>query len=335
MKFLFAGLGSIGRRHLNNLLALGERDILLYRTHKGALPDDELAGFHTELDLTTALDHKPDAVIVSNPTAHHLDVAIPAALAGCHLLLEKPVSHNWERVDELRAAVIHGGGQVLVGFQFRFHPGLEKVAVLLAENAIGRPVSVRAHWGEYLPDWHPWEDYRQSYSARADMGGGVILTLCHPLDYLRWLLGDVASLWASTAKSGELELDVEDVAEIGLQFTNGVIGSVHLDYLQRPPVHKLEIIGALGTLRWDNADGVVSIYRASSGEWETFRAPNGFERNHLFKAEMKHFLEVIRGDAEPLCTLEDGLAVLELALAAHRSAQTGQIQRWEYAKHVS
>ncbi|MCH7662780.1 MAG: hypothetical protein IH859_02800 [Chloroflexi bacterium] len=152
---------------------------------------------------------------------------------------------------------------------------------------------------------------------------------------MRWLLGDVASLWASIAQSGELDLDVEDVAEIGLQFTNGVIGSVHLDYLQRPPVHNLEIIGAQGTLRWDNADGAVSIYRASSGKWETYPTPPGFERNHLFQAEMKHFLEVIRGDAEPLCTLEDGLAALELALAAHRSAKSGQIQRWEVEANVS
>ena len=155
MKFLIAGLGSIGRRHLRNLQALGEQDILLYRSGRSALPDDDLAGLPVETDLAAALAHKPDAVIVSNPTAFHLDVAIPAAEAGCHLLLEKPISHTWNRVDELRTAVKQGGGQVLVGFQFRFHPGLKKVAELLMDNAIGRPVSVRAHWGEYLHDWHP------------------------------------------------------------------------------------------------------------------------------------------------------------------------------------
>ncbi|MEK6256144.1 MAG: Gfo/Idh/MocA family oxidoreductase, partial [Chloroflexota bacterium] len=178
---------------------------------------------------------------------------------------------------------------------------------------------VRAHWGEYLPDWHPWEDYRQSYSARADMGGGVILTLCHPLDYLRWLLGDVDSLWASTARSGELEIDVEDTAEIGLHFANGVIGSVHLDYLQRPPRHDLKIIGSQGTLRWDNEDGSVNLYRPEAKNWETFPAPEGFERNNLFRDEMRHFIEVIRGDVQPLCSLEDGVAALELALAAMES----------------
>ena len=82
-------------------------------------------------------------MIVSNPTALHLDVAIPAAEAGCHLLLEKPISHTMERIDALQAAVKRGGGQVLVGFQFRFHPGLQQVARLLSEGRDWPPV-VRA-----------------------------------------------------------------------------------------------------------------------------------------------------------------------------------------------
>ena len=184
----------------------------------------------------------------------HLDVAIPAAQAGCHLFLEKPISHSLERLDELQAAVHRGGGQVLTGYQFRFHPGLRHARRLLAEGAIGRPLSVRAHWGEYLPGWHPWEDYRQGYSARADLGGGVVLTLSHPLDYLRWLFGEVSALWAFTGQLSDLELQVEDTAEIGLRFACGVLGSVHLDYNQHPPAHCLEIIGTQGAIRWDNAE---------------------------------------------------------------------------------
>jgi predicted dehydrogenase len=325
MKILIAGLGSIGRRHLHNLLALGEQDILLYRTHLSTLPEADLADLPVETDLAAALAHSPQAVIVSNPTSLHLDVAIPAAEAGCHLLLEKPVSHSLERVDELQAAVKRGGGQVYVGYQFRFHPGLQQVQRLLTEGAIGRPLSVRAHWGEYLPGWHPWEDYRQGYSARADLGGGVIFTLCHPLDYLRWLFGEVVELWAFAGQIGDLELQVEDIAEICLRFSRGLLGSVHLDYNQRPPTHRLEIIGTQGTLQWDNADGAVRLYRASRGQWEAFPAPEGFERNYLFLAQMRHFLEVASGIATPLCTLEDGIRALQLALAAHTSQNQGII----------
>jgi len=270
-------------------------------------------------------------IAISNPTSLHLDVAIPAAEAGCHLLLEKPVSHSMARVDALQAAVRRGGSRVLVGFQFRYHPGLRRIAALLADGAIGRPLSVRAVYGEYLPGMHPWEDYRQGYSARADLGGGVVLTLCHPLDYLHWLLGDVKQVWAFTGQLNDFELDVEDTAEIGLRFTAGVLGSVRLDYNQRPPAHWLEIVGTEGTVRWDNADGAAHVYRAQEGKWEAFPAPERFERNQMFLDQMAHFLRVVRGEEEPVCTLEDGIWALRLALAVHESARRGQMVAWEGA----
>ncbi len=327
MKFLITGFGSIGRRHLNNLRQLGEQDILLYRTHHSTLDEADIAGIPVEFSLEKALKHDPDAVIIANPTSLHLDVAIPAAQAGCSLLIEKPISHSLDRINELDQALSHCGAQALVGFQFRFHPGLMKAKELLGENAIGRPISVRCHWGEYLPNWHPWEDYRQSYSARPDLGGGVVLTLSHPLDYLRWLLGDVEALWAFTSNQGGLGIGVEDTAEIGLRFANGALGSLHLDYLQRPPQHNLQIIGTIGTLVWDNADGVIRLFRAETGAWESFSPPENFERNHLFLAEMRHLIRVVKKEVEPVCTLNDGKKALELALAALESAREGRLVR--------
>ncbi len=326
MKFLIAGYGSIGRRHLRNLLTLGETDLLLLRSNRSTLPEEEIAHIPVETEITAALAHRPDAVIISNPTALHLDVAIPAAEAGCAILLEKPVSHSLERLDELEAAARRGGAHILVGFQFRFHPSLRSAAQLLGEGAIGRPVSVRAHWGEYLPGWHPWEDYRQAYAARTDLGGGVILTLCHPFDYLRMLLGEVSALWAFTS-SGGLEIPVEESAEIGLQFVGGATGSVHLDYLQRPGAHHFEIIGTAGTMRWDNADASLSIYRAEEEEWKVEPPPEGFERNWLFLDEMRHFLDVLQGSSVPACTLNDGVRALQIALLARESAADGLVKR--------
>lgn len=324
MKFLIAGFGSIGRRHLRNLLALGERDILLLRSHRSTLPDDEIAGFPVETDLHAALAHRPDAVIIANPTALHLDVAIPAAAMGCSILLEKPIAHDLARIGELEAAVRQGGARVLVGFQFRFHPTLRRAVQLLQEGAIGQPLSARAHWGEYLPNWHPWEDYRQGYAARPDLGGGVILTLCHPFDYLRMLLGDVETVWAFAASKG-LNLPVEDTAEVGLRFTSGALGSIHLDYMQQPPAHTLEIIGSAGTLRWNNADGSLSI--SSGQEWQTETPPEGFDRNWLFMDEMRNLLAMAAGEAQPVCSLADGIQALKLSLAARECATNGQTKQ--------
>ena len=335
MKILIAGLGSIGRRHFRNLVALGETNLVLLRTRKSTLPDDELAGYPVETDLAEALKrHQPEAVVVANPTSMHLEVAIPAAEAGCHILLEKPVSHSLEGLDLLQQAAAKSGSRILVGFQFRYHPTLNKARELIQAGTIGRVLTVHAHWGEYLPNWHPWEDYRQSYAARAELGGGVIVTLTHPLDYLRYLLGDVASLWSFNGHISPLEVNVEDAAEIGLRFANGAVGGVHVNYFQRPPIHKLEIVGTQGTLRWDNADGVLHLLRmpAEFGTYEAnppapvveqFPLPEGFDRNHLFVAQTKHFLGVVRG-AQPICDLNDGVQALKLALGAKESQSTGR-----------
>ncbi len=329
MKFLIAGLGSIGRRHMRNLTALGEKDIVLFRTRKATMPEDDLAGFPQETDLQTALEkHKPDAVIVSNPTSLHLDVAIPAAQAGCSLLLEKPLSHSMDRIDELESALKKGGGRVVVGFQFRFHPGLIKAKQLISNGEIGRVISAHVHFGEYLPAWHPWEDYRQGYAARADMGGGVVLTQCHSLDYLPWLVGKVESVWGFTAKLSDLEVDVEDTAKIGLRFENGALGSIHLDYNQQPPAHYFEVIGTKGSLQWNLSDGATRIYRAvEAGKkaWEAYQPSLEFERNVMFMDEMRHFIAVARGEVESSCPLEEGIRVMRLAMAVKESSAAGRV----------
>lgn len=324
MKFLIAGFGSIGRRHFRNLKALGQEDILFLRSGQSQLADDELDGYPVETDIEAALAHSPDAVIVSNPTSKHLDIAIPAAKADCDLLLEKPLSNSLERVAELKKEVEQSKTNVLMGFQFRFHPGLLQAKQLLNSGDLGRPIAVRVHWGEYLPDWHPWEDFRKAYSARKDLGGGVVLTLSHPFDYLRWLLGEINSVWAIVRNSGELDIGVEDLAHVSLDFDNKAVGSVQLDYLQKPSAHWFEIQCAQGSLAWDATTGALKVFRNEVGELEEFPPPKGFERNDLFLVQMRHFIQVVEGKQQSLCGLEDGIRALEIALAALRSSEEGK-----------
>jgi predicted dehydrogenase len=325
-KILIAGLGSIGRRHLRNLVALGERDIVLLRSHHATLPEEELAGYPVETDLVEALrKHRPQAVIVANPTALHLDIVIPAARAGCAILLEKPISHSTKGLRRLQAAVEKSGSRVLVAFQFRFHPSLLCARQLLSEDAIGRIISAHVHFGEYLPAWHPWEDYRKGYAARADLGGGVLLTQCHSLDYLPWLVGGVEAARGMLGKLSDLEVDADDTAKIGLRFASGALGSLHLDYNQQPPSHHFNVIGTQGTLKCDFSDGAVNVYRAENRAWETYPLPPGWERNVMFMEEMSHFLAVARGEAQPACTLEDGIRVMDLIAAIQKSQKTGRL----------
>jgi predicted dehydrogenase len=339
MKFLMVGLGSIGQRHVHNLRTVlgSEIKIIAYRTHQfNRISSTQLDigigdsiekkyNIQTYVDFDQALAQSPKAAFVCNPSSLHISIALRLAQVGCHLFIEKPVSHSMDGLDRLTAIVGEKGIHVLVGFQFRFHPGLRLIKRLLQQGTIGSVVSAHAHWGEYLPSWHPWEDYRQSYSACADLGGGVILTLCHPFDYMRWLLGEVQAVSAAAGCLTGLELDVEDTADITLRFASDAIGTVHLDYVQRPPSHWLRIIGQDGTIEWNNADGAVRYSRGEKGAWETILAPVDFERNAMFLDEMRHFLDCITGRAKPLVTLTDGIRALEIALAAKRSAAEGRV----------
>jgi predicted dehydrogenase len=322
--YLICGLGSIGRRHLRNLQALGHTNVVLYRTGKSTLPDDELQGLPVADNLEAALDQwQPSAAVIANPTSLHLQTALRAARSGCHLLLEKPISDSLDGVPELMEVVAEKQIQVLVGFQFRFHPGLQTVHQLLNDGLIGRPLSARVHWGEYLPGWHPWEDYRESYSARADLGGGVILTLSHPFDYLRWIFGEVAGVTAVIGQADHLELEVESRVEAILAFETGPMVSVHLNYDQRPPRHNLEIVGSQGTLRWDNASGAARLWTDSTESWIEYPPPQGFERNQLFMSEMEHFLNLVEGRESSKCSLEDGVKALQIALAVREAGHSG------------
>ena len=319
MKFLIAGYGSIGRRHLRNLQLCGEHDLLLLRSHQSTLPEDEIRHIPVVTRIEDALNQNPDGVIIANPTAFHLDAAIPAARAGCSILMEKPISDSLERVPELKAALSEGKGKFLMGFQYRFHPGLIKARELLGSGSIGRPLYFRISWGEYLPGWHPWEDYRKSYSARSDLGGGVALTLCHPLDYVRWLFGEVSILWGFSGKISDLEISVDDLAEIGLQLDNGMVGAVHLDYFRRPGSNEMEVVGSDGVLHWDNQTGIVTIHKTTLPFEQTFLPQEGFERNWLFLDEMRHFITVTKGEADPSCTLDDGVITEQMVIALKRS----------------
>ncbi len=325
MRFLIVGFGSIGRRHFRNLLALGQKDIVFLRSQKSTLNTGELDGYRVEYDIENALSHKPDAVIIANPTALHLDVAIPAAKAGCHLFFEKPIAKSLEKIPQLKEALEIGGGIAVTGFQFRFHSGIQKIKNLLIEHAVGEVISARAHWGEYLPDWHPWEDYRKSYSAKKTLGGGVVLTLCHPLDYMNFFFGGVSSVCGFTRMVPSLEIETEAAAEIGIQYISGPIVSVHVNYIQRPSSHRLEIIGDQGTIRWDNNDGIVHLYQVKKGDWQTFYQPEDFERNDLFLSEMRNFLGVIEGKETPVCSLEDGIRAQELVTAVYQSNKEKRI----------
>ncbi len=323
MRALVVGLGSIGRRHARNWVRAGLGDVEVCRQARLPLPEP-LGVSAREFDtLDAALSESPDVVLVTNPTSLHVATTRRALEAGAHVFVEKPLGDSLEGVSEVLTQAANK--VVMVGYNLRFHPGLQRLRHLLHAGAIGRPLSVRAESGEYLPGWHPWEDYRRSYSGRKDLGGGAVLTFSHELDAVYWLLGEPSTVTAVTAHASALEIDTEDVAEIVLTFPSGTIASIHMDYVRGPARRQVEIVGADGVLRWEYEPNRILRYAPATREWLVEEGDPRFKRNDMFLAELCEFAALARGEGQTRlgANARQGAAVLRIALAALRSAAEG------------
>jgi predicted dehydrogenase len=218
----------------------------------------------------------------------------------------------------------------LVGFQLRFHPCLRFGQELIEKKAIGSLLAIRMEVGEYLPGWHTFEDYRQSYASRRELGGGVILSQIHELDLVYWLFGMPRRVFALGGHWSSLEIDVEDTASILLecQYAGRPL-PVHVqqDYVQRPPRRTYQIVGDQGMILIDLHGLEVRIIRNGMGE--AVRHFEGFQRNQLFVDELRHFLACLRGVEKPVVSVQDGAQSLRIALGAHQSIETGKVIPFE------
>jgi len=326
VKFLIVGCGSIGQRHAKNLkMIYPDLELSAFRTTKTKIGFIDELGIKEYFDLTEALDHNPDAVLITNPTSFHIPVAITVAKRCCHLFIEKPLSNSMQNVDEFIDVVRKNHIKVLIGCNLRFYPSLNLIKDLLKEKRIGRVVSVRAEAGQYLPDWRPNKDYRKIYSSRKSLGGGVILDLIHELDYLYWFFGDVEKVFSLSGKLSNLDIETEDFAEILMQFRNGIIAEIHLDYIQRKATRTCQIIGEEGTIAWDYHKNEVKVFSVDKGDWEILCCSQNYEINSMYIEEMRHFVNCIRNQEDPLIDIVDGKKVLEIALAAKESAKTEKL----------
>ena len=328
MRILIAGLGSIGRRHLANLHLLDPgADVTVWRQHSS--PDAPLPDLVGKPRLVyraeDALAARPDVAFVTGPAASHISTARLLAGEGISLFIEKPLSHSMDGVDDLIDVCRRQSRVLMVGYNLRFHEPLRRMRQALLDGAIGRLLAIRAEAGMYLPDWRAGTDYREGVSARSDLGGGAVLELSHELDYVRWIAGEVKSVCAFTGRLSDLEMDVEDTADILLRFHSGVTGSIHIDMIQRAPVRLCRLIGTEGTLVWDGIANSVKMYSAASKTWSELCASSGMDRNQTYLAEATHFLDCVKNRHEPMVSGEDGRRALAIALAVKRSS--GE-QKW-------
>jgi len=322
MRFLIIGSGSIGKRHARNLISLGipKRDLYAIDTRKDRRNEIESVGVskcYSSLDEALQKENF-DAAIMCSPTSLHIPQGISLAKKGIHILMEKPLAHNLEGIDEFIKVVKENKVVILMAYIFRFSPLTQKVKELLDSNAIGKVLYVRGEFSEYLPDWHPYEDYRSYYMAEKTQGGGSILDQSHIMDLVHYLLGGFKSVFAFNSNISSLELNSDDIAEMIVTLKSGVIASIHTDIFGREHKKYLDIKGEEGNIFWDVYANEVRLYNSSRQSVEVFRKfPTDFNLNYL--DETKHFIDCCNKEATPIATLREGIETMELILSAERS----------------
>lgn len=307
------GAGSIGERHLRNLWHLGFENLIVFRQRKLPFRNLEEVQVKTLTTWEELEQNIPYAAIICSPTSQHLTQTLKCVELGIHCLVEKPLSHNLEDFSLLFDAVKRNNVFVYVGYMMRFHPLIIKIKEFIDENKYGNLLSLNSKWGEYLPDWHPWEDYKDSYAAKKELGGGVALTLSHDIDVANFLINSkvVKHIIVNNYKSN-LGIDVESGADILARYEDNTTANIHLNFHERNKERFLKLV-------FDDASIEFSFYNSQL----IINKPNvedeivnieDFDRNDLFIDQSKYFFSKINTftKEESLTNIEESELIIKM-----------------------
>lgn len=314
--YLVAGMGSIGQRHVRNLRAL-RPDSTISVLRRPTSSNIENCGWDRELvSLADALAASPDAAILAGPASTHVDLALELAKSRIPMLIEKPLSVDMSGLDDLRLICEGTSLPVAVGYNLRFHPILTCVRQRLEGAGLGRVLKVHAEVGQYLPDWRPSSDYRDSVSARRELGGGPLLELSHEFDYLYSLLGMPVAVTCRGGRFSALEVNVEDAVTVILEYESPArLVTVNLDFLQRPANRTCKFICETGTLAVNFVTGLVEEARHADAQTIVSRVELA-DKNQMYVDELRSFFASCEDGRAPVVTLSDGINVMRIVDAA-------------------
>ncbi len=326
MKALVVGYGSIGKRHVKNLLKNFEIKVIVV-TKDNSIKKNQNNRLKFYKSLDECISEKPDFAIISNSTNEHVKIALILAKAGINIFLEKPLSNSMHGIKQLSKITKKNKLITLMGCNLRFNPCIKKIKELIVKKSIGKILSVQVENGSFLPDWHPNEDYSKSYVAKQELGGGVILTCIHELDYLYWFFGNIKEVFSVAGKYSNLKIETEDLASMIIKFKNNIIAEVHLDFLQPPHFRSCKIKGEKGTIEWNSDSNAVRIFDIKKKKWNTILKMKNYNKNIEYNEEIIHFVKSVNDRKITINDLQQGIDVLKIALAAIRSSKTKKITR--------
>jgi predicted dehydrogenase len=316
MRLVVLGCGSIGRRHLQNLQSLGYTELLAYDPASRAR---RMTREETGLPSLSSLDEvwakSPEVALVTAGTQAHVDLGLEAARHGCHLFIEKPLSHSIDgRLHQLLSEIEKRKLITMVACNMRYHPGPMAVKELLESGSVGEIIAARIQAGSYLPRWHPNQEYQQSYSASPEWGGAV-LDCIHEIDLALWYFGPAKLAGAACLGAGTIGLESDGLAEILLRHKSGVLSSLHLNFVQRDYKRSCQIIGSRGTIYWDFNERQVNVFGEDGELVDRQREPEGWQSNQMYVEELKDFLRSVETLSPTANAISRSLEALDIALA--------------------
>ena len=327
MRVLVVGAGSIGNRHLDNLYALGIRDVSICDKEESRLAKVQ----EKYPDLTLYDDYmevleESDSVFICTPAHVHTEILKKAVEFNCHVFCEKPLAMDLSDLDNIEALALEKNLIIMIGYVMRFFEPVKKIREILSSKSLGKIYSARTIVSQYLPDWHPSEDYRDFFLSHKARGGGSLLEESHAIDYMRWLLGDVKSVCCNNRKLSDLEMDCEDISILNLEFQSGALVTIQVDLLGRVLRREAEFSCERGTVIWDDERSLVRVYKIDTSEWLEFQLSINPD---AYIDEIKHFFDCIVDRSEPLIPLRDGIEVLRVCMAAFKSSDERRLVRIE------
>lgn len=326
MKFLVVGLGSMGKRRIRNLKQLHQTDIIGFDTKSERCSEvTDKYQIKTFTQISDALKMKPDAMIISTPPDLHMKYAEIAIDNNLHFFTEASVVEDGmeEVIQRLKKSSIIG----LPSCTMRYHPLIVEANNLLKQNIIGKPLAFLYHSGQYLPDWHPWEDYRKFYVSKRETGACREI-VPFELTWLTSTFGSLKSVIGMKAKVSNLEADIDDIYNVLLEFQNGIQGNLTVDVIARYPYRQMKILGENGVISIDWSERTLKYFTKEKG-WVDKKIDDGtVEKNYIYgekmyEDEISNFLSSIKKEIPQPYTFEDDLKILKILGAVEKSNDKG------------
>jgi predicted dehydrogenase len=312
VKFGIIGFGSIGKRHAENLLALGFDDTVLLRNQGSG----NLLGLNEVSTIDAFFESGVDQVILSNPTSMHMSYLRAMLARNINVLAEKPLLSDAHDIPEFESLMASYSGKGMVAFNMRYHPCIKDIFQILRDKELGSLYSARFYVGQYLPDWRPERDYTRTYSAQKALGGGVTLDLIHEIDLALYLVGQPGDRFHAIADHvSDLRVDTEDLVEILYQTPSKCMVTIHLDYLTRGYRRDIQFMGERGYLEVDLSAAMLEIIDSTGMVIRSHSYPD-FQRNDMHMDLLKSYIKYIEQDSEMTPNFYDGLLANKIAFKA-------------------